>query len=248
MHKFELNNLSVITKEGVAEKTVVEGISLTVKSGEIHVLMGPNGSGKSSFVNALFGHPAHRVAAGAMLLDGEDITALPTEKKARLGLFLSMQHAPEIRGVTMLAFLHRAQREMAGDKGGETSVFDFANELEEKMEAFGIPKSLLSREVMGGFSGGEKKQAEAAQLLALKPRFAFLDEIDSGVDVDSLSKVFAAIRALAREGTGFLLITHYPALLKKITPDFVHVMKGGKIVKSGGHELAREVEEKGFGA
>lgn len=240
MHKFELNNLIVEAKG----KRVADGVSLSMKSGEIHVLMGPNGSGKSSLVNALFGHPTFRITGGKMFLDGEDITALPTEQKARRGLFLSLQHAPEIAGVTMLNFLYRASKEIRAST--EESIFDFAKKLEERLETFGIPKGLLTREVMSGFSGGEKKQAEAAQLLALEPRFAFLDEIDSGVDVDSLSKVFAAIRALAEGGTGFLLISHYPALLKKITPDFVHVMKEGRIVKSGGRELAREVEERGF--
>lgn len=239
MHNFELNNISVETKE----KRVATDVSLSMKSGEVHVLMGPNGSGKSSLLSAVFGHPTYKIAAGAVLVDGDDVTAIPTEKKAKRGLFLSMQHIPEIKGVSMLNFLHRAHKELSGK---DVSVLDFNKELGAKMEALGIPKEYLRRGVNEGFSGGERKLAEAIQLLALSPKFAFLDEIDSGVDVDSLSKVFAVIDTLKKEGTGFLLITHYSALLKKITPDFVHVMKDGALVRSGGVGLAREIAEKGF--
>lgn len=239
MHTLEIKNLNIETNG----KRTVENVSLAIRSGEIHILMGPNGSGKSSLLNGLFGHPNHKLS-GNVILDGEDITALSTDKKAKKGLFLSMQNIPEISGVGMLNFLHRAYRELTGNEG--VSILDFNKEVGERIEHFGISREFLKRQVNSGFSGGEKKQAEMLQLLALRPKFAFLDEIDSGVDVDSLHKVFSIIGALKKEGVGFLLITHYPNILKKITPDYVHIMKEGKIVKSGGEELAREIEEKGF--
>jgi len=238
MNTLEIKKFNVET----GGKQVASDISLSMKEGEIHILMGPNGSGKSSFLNGLFGHPRYK-ASGSMVLDGKDISDLPTEKKAGLGLFFSTQHVPEISGVSMLNFLHRAYRDTRGDN---VSVLEFNKETGERADKFGISKEFLSRQVNYGFSGGEKKQAEMLQLITLKPKFAFLDEIDSGVDVDSLRRVFSAIEALKKEGVGFLLITHYPDILKKITPDFVHVMKEGKIVNSGGKDLAEEIAEKGF--
>ncbi|MEK7662061.1 MAG: Fe-S cluster assembly ATPase SufC [Patescibacteria group bacterium] len=238
MHSLDIKNLTVET----GGKRVASGISLSIKGGEIHILMGPNGSGKSSLLNGLLGHPRYKVS-GFISFDDKDITELPTEKRAALGIFLSMQHVPEISGVSMLSFIHRAY---SGIIGKNISILEFSKTISERADKFGIPKEFLSRQVNSGFSGGEKKQAEILQLLALRPNFALLDEIDSGVDVDSLHKVFTAIEALKKEGVGFLLITHYPNILKKITPDFVHVMKDGKIVKSGGKDLAEEIAEKGF--
>ena len=240
MHKLELKNINIETKD----KRTVEDVSFSMNSGEIHVLMGPNGSGKSSLLNGIFGHPKYKISGGEIKLDEKDITELSTDKKAKSGLFLSMQIVPEILGVTMLNFLHRAYREISGSS---VSVLDFNKEVGERAEKFGIPKDFLRRHVNSGLSGGEKKQAEMLQLLALNPKFAFLDEIDSGVDVDSLNNVFSVIEGLKKEGVGFLLITHYPNILKKITPDFVHIMKNGKIVKSGGQELVHEIEKNGFG-
>ncbi len=240
MHKLELKNISVSTQS----KKVVHDISLTINSGEVHILMGPNGSGKSSLVNALFGHPKYEIAEGKILLDEKDVTLLTTEKKAKEGMFLSMQYLPEIAGVTMGQFLHKAYR---GIKGGDESVILFHKKMSDKADLLGIDKSFLSRHVNSGLSGGEKKQSEVLQMAVLGPKFAVLDEIDSGVDIDSLGKIFGAISKLSKEGTGFLLITHYPNILKKITPDYVHIMKEGKIVKSGGQELARVVETGGFG-
>jgi len=205
--------------------------------------MGPNGSGKSSLVNAIFGHPKHKITEGKIALDGKDITNLPTDEKARKGLFLSMQYLPDIEGVTLGNFLYKAHKSITNS---DTSVLDFYKELEKKAQSIGISKDFLSRPINAGLSGGEKKQSEILQLLALSPEFAFLDEIDSGVDVDSLKKVFAGIDMLKKQGTGFLLITHYTKILHQIMPDHVHVMKDGKIIKSGGHELVEEVEEKGF--
>ena len=240
MHTLEINNLKVAHKDG---KEIVHGVSLAVKSGELHIVMGPNGSGKTTFLNALFGHPSYVISGGTIVLDGENITNIPTEKKAEKGLFLSMQYPPEVAGVTVLSFLHRAYRLI---KGEEIAVLDFYRTLEEKLKKINIDPALLKRFVNVGFSGGEKKQGEVVQLLALAPRFAFLDEIDSGVDVDALGKVFAGIEMLRKEGTAFVIVTHHGAILERVKPDFVHIMKDGQIVRSGGAELAREILTKGF--
>lgn len=239
MHTLELNNITV-TRE---HKTIVDGVSLAVKSGEVHIVMGPNGSGKSTLLNAVMGHPTYEVTVGSLLLDGEDIVSVPTEKKAARGLMLSMQYLPAIEGVTMVSFLYRAYRTI---KGSDISVIDFNKMLTEKVRTAGLDEGLLKRFVNVGFSGGEKKQAEIIQLLALEPAFALLDEIDSGVDIDSLGKVFGAIETMRKAGTGFVIVTHLGSILEKITPDHVSVMKEGKIVRTGGPELAREVLEKGF--
>ena len=238
MNSLEIKNFTVET----GGKLVASDVSFSMKSGEIHVLMGPNGSGKSSLLNGLFGHPRYK-SSGSIILGGKDIAGLPTEKKARLGLFLSMQNVPEIEGVSMLNFLHRAHVSISGKN---ISILEFNKTIGERADSFGIPKEFISRKVNAGFSGGERKQSEILQLLALCPKFAFLDEIDSGVDVDSLDKVFSAVEAGKKDGIGFLLVTHYPNILKKIIPDCVHIMKGGKIVKSGGKDLALEIAEKGF--
>lgn len=249
MHTLEFKNIIVEregpnpSEHGRAGKTVVDEVSLSVKSGEVHVIMGPNGSGKSTLLNAVMGHPAYKVLGGTIALDGEDITMLPTEGKAEKGIILSMQYLPAIDGVTMITFLHRAYRLL---KSTEISILDFNRMLVEKVRAAGLDEGLLKRFVNVGFSGGEKKQAEIMQLLVLEPTFALLDEIDSGVDVDSLGKVFGTIETMRKNGTGFIVVTHSGAILEKITPDRVSVMKGGKIVRSGGVELAREILSKGF--
>ncbi len=242
MHTLAIDNLKVTHKDG---KEIVHGVSFAVKSGELHIIMGPNGSGKSTFLNALLGHPSYAVSGGTVTLDGEDITNLPTEKKAGKGLFLSLQYPPEVAGVTVLSFLHHAYRLI---KGKEISVLDFYRELEEKLKKINIDPVLLKRFLNVGFSGGEKKQGEVVQLIALAPRFAFLDEIDSGVDVDALEKVFAGIEMLRKDGTAFVIVTHHGAILERVKPDFVHMMKDGQIVRSGGEELAREILNKGFGS
>ena len=239
MSTLKLNNIT-IEREG---KIVVNDASLEVHSGEVHIIMGPNGSGKSTLLNALMGHPAYKVTGGTMVLDDEDIISLPPEKKASKGIFLSMQYLPGIAGVTMLSFLHRAYRLL---KGSEISVPNFYKALTAKVKAAGLDESLIKRFVNVDFSGGEKKQGEIIQLLALEPKFALLDEIDSGVDIDSLTKVFSGIEQLRKEGTGFLIVTHLGTILEKVTPDRVSVMKGGTIVCTGGAELAREILTKGF--
>jgi len=241
MSNLELKNISVVTKDN--ENTVVNDVSLSVKSGEVHIIMGPNGSGKSSLVNAIAGHPKYKIKSGEVVLGGDNITDIAVDKKAKLGLFLSQQYLPEVDGVTLTNFLHKAYNTL---KDMQTPILEFHKYLTAKAESVGISTEFLSRSLNTGLSGGEKKQSEILQLLALEPKFAFLDEIDSGVDIDSLDKVFAGIELLKKEGTGFVLITHYTNILSKLMPDKVHVMKGGKIVKSGGHELVKEIEEKGF--
>lgn len=241
MSNLDIQNFTVTT----GGKTVVSDMSLHLKSGEIHVLMGPNGSGKSSLLNAIMGHPKYILTAGTMLLDGEDITELPTEKKAKAGLFLSLQHLPEIAGVTLTNFLHRAYKEL---KDGKETPLEFYKMMDARAKEFGIDPTFLKKHVNKGLSGGEKKQSEVLQLLVLEPKFAFLDEIDSGVDVDAMKRIFTVIEHLRGKGVGFLLVTHYSNILKSLTPDHVHVMKDGKLVLSGGKELALKIARDGFDA
>ncbi len=226
------------------ERTILDGVSFALKSGELHVLMGANGSGKSSLLNAIMGHPTYHVTAGAVVLDGTDITELATEKKARAGIFLSLQHLPEIAGVTLTNFLYRAHKSITPESN--LSPLDFYKMMEIRANEYGIDPTFLKKHLNTGLSGGEKKQSEVLQLLALEPKFALLDEIDSGVDVDALKRLFAVIDALRKKGVGFLLVTHYSKLLEHITPDRVHVMNGGKIVASGEKELAEKISREGF--
>ncbi|OGZ04719.1 MAG: Fe-S cluster assembly ATPase SufC [Candidatus Lloydbacteria bacterium RIFCSPHIGHO2_01_FULL_49_22] len=240
MSELTINNVTVRT----SDKIVVDGASLTIKSGEIHVLMGPNGSGKSSLLNAIMGHPKYEIRGGSVMLDGEDITTLATEKKARAGIFLSLQHLPEIAGVTLTNFLFRAHKSMKPES--EVTPLEFFKLMEAKAKEFGIDPSYLRKHLNAGLSGGEKKQSEVLQLLALEPKFALLDEIDSGVDIDALKRVFAVISALRDRGMGFLLVTHYSKLLEHITPDAVTVIKEGRVVASGKGELVEKIAKEGF--
>jgi Fe-S cluster assembly ATP-binding protein len=240
MSDLKVQNFTVQT----SGKTVVDGASFALKSGEVHVLMGPNGSGKSSLLNAIMGHPKYQIAGGEINLDEEDITTLPTEKKARTGIFLSLQHLPEIAGVTLTNFLYRAHKAITPED--EISPLDFYKHMEGKAKEFGIDPTFLRKHLNAGLSGGEKKQSEVLQLLALEPKFALLDEIDSGVDIDALKRVFAVIDALKAKGVGFLIVTHYSKLLEHITPDKVHIMKEGRIVASGGSELVEKISKAGF--
>ncbi len=240
MSVLEVNKLTIQT----GGKTVVDGASFALASGEVHVLMGPNGSGKSSLLNAIMGHPNYKIVGGEIVLDEENITTLATEKKAHAGIFLSLQHLPEIAGVTLTNFLFRAHKSIKPED--EIAPLDFYKLMEGKAKEFGIDPTFLRKQLNTGLSGGEKKQSEVLQLLALEPKFALLDEIDSGVDIDALKRVFTVINALRAKGIGFLLVTHYSKLLEHITPDQVHIMKDGKIVASGGAELVEKISKEGF--
>lgn len=239
MHTLELRDISVAADN----RTLIEGVSLTLRSGEVHVLMGPNGSGKSSLLNVIMGHPKYKLSSGSVVLDGEDITLLTTEGKAKAGLFLSLQHLPEIAGVSMTSFLHRAYKEI---KGSAITPLDFYKMAEKMANDAGLDPVFLRKHVNTGLSGGEKKQSEVLQLLVLEPKFAFLDEIDSGVDIDAMKRVYAGINMLREKGIGFLLVTHYANILEHIKPDMVHVMRGGKIAVSGGNELIERITVNGF--
>lgn len=223
---------------------IVKGVSLSVKPGEIHALMGPNGSGKSTLASALMGHPAFAITSGSIVLDGVDLTSLTPDKRAKARLFLSMQYPPSVTGVPLSHFLRTARQAITGEK---LSVPAFHALLKEKMAQLSMDPSFAMRSVNEGFSGGEKKRAEILQLLVLQPKYAVLDETDSGLDVDALKIVAQGIaRAREEQKTGILLITHYTRILEVLTPDYVHVLSDGKIIQSGGPELAKAIEEKGY--
>lgn len=239
--KLDLHNISV----EVDGTEVVHDVSLSLTSGTVAVLMGKNGSGKSSLVNALMGHPSYAISAGRLLLDDDDITALAPDKKAQKGLYLSLQHTPNVGGVTLATFLHKAYEAV---QCRTVPALEFYLECKTKAETLGLESTLLDRPLAQGLSGGEKKQSEALQLAILAPRFAFLDETDSGVDISALGKVFAAIQQAAANGTGVLLISHHPSLLTHLTPTHVYVMERGVLVQSGDATLAAYIAANGFSA
>jgi len=238
---FQISNLHVAC-EG---KEIVKGVSLEVKPGEVHALMGPNGSGKSTLANALMGHPKYQITEGRIQIDGKDVTNLPAHERARFGLFLSMQYPPEIPGVTVSSFLRTALNAVRASK---LTVLQFHKLLKEKMAELKMDPAFSRRHLNEGFSGGEKKRAEILQMTVLEPKYAVLDETDSGLDVDALKVVTDGINKLRGPDLGILLITHYARILNYVTPDTVHVMKGGQIVKTGGKELADVIEADGFDA
>jgi Fe-S cluster assembly ATP-binding protein len=231
----------------IAGKEILKGIDLTVDRGKIHALMGPNGSGKSTLAFSITGHPQYEVTGGSVELDGEDMLALPPDKRARAGLFLSFQYPAAIPGVKVANFLHAARQ---AERPGDLPPAKFRALLVEKMEQLGIDPSFMGRYLNDGFSGGEKKRIEMLQLAVLAPKYAILDETDSGLDIDALKDVGSSIAALraSEEGrnTGFLIITHYPRILSYVVPDVVHVMIDGRIVKTGGHDLAHRIEREGY--
>ena len=226
---------------------ILKGIDLTVEPGKVHALMGPNGSGKSTLALSLAGHPHYDVTAGTATLDGEDLLALAPDKRARAGLFLSFQYPAAIPGVKVPNFLYAARQAV---RPGELTPAKFRALLLEKMDVLGMDPSFLGRYLNDGFSGGEKKRLEMLQLAVLAPKYAIMDETDSGLDVDALKDVGNTVKALraSDEGrpTGFLIITHYPRILQYVTPDVVHVMIDGRIVKTGGPDLAQRVEREGY--
>ncbi len=231
----------------VADKPILNGIDLTVEPGKVHALMGPNGSGKSTLAFSLTGHPQYHVTGGTATLDGEDLLALSPDKRARAGLFLSFQYPAAIPGVKVANFLHAARQ---AQRPGSLPPAKFRALLYEKMELLGMDPSMTGRYLNDGFSGGEKKRLEMLQLAMLAPKYAILDETDSGLDVDALKAVGESIGSLREsdEGrdTGFLIITHYPRILEYVTPDVVHVMIDGRIAMTGDAELAHRIEREGY--
>jgi Fe-S cluster assembly ATP-binding protein len=227
----------------VEGKDILKGIDLVVRQGETHALMGPNGSGKSTLANVLMGRPGYVITGGRIVFKGEDISKLTADKRAERGLFLAMQYPVEIPGVSIVNFLRTAYKNV---KGEEINALAFRKHMKEKMNLLGIEDAMVQRYVNHGFSGGEKKKNEILQLAVLEPEIAVLDETDSGLDIDALKAVAGGVAQLIGPNLGVLLITHYQRILNYITPDFVHVMIGGRIVKSGGKELAHELEEKGY--
>ncbi|MBP1620841.1 MAG: sufC [Acidobacteria bacterium] len=226
----------------VADKDVVKGVDLAVRAGEIHAIMGPNGSGKSSLANGLMGHPLYRLE-GSLTLNGEDVTGLSPDEKARRGMFLAFQYPVAVPGVTVASFLRAA---VSARRGAEVPVREFRKELLEKMAQLDMDPAFAGRYLNDGFSGGEKKRLEILQLLMLKPSFALLDETDSGLDIDALKIVAEGINAAAQQDVGMVMVTHYQRLLNYVKPHVVHVFMDGRIVRTGGPELALELEERGY--
>ena len=239
----EIKNLHA-TAEG---QEILRGIDLTVNPGEIHAIMGPNGSGKSTLAQVLAGHPAYEVTEGSVRFDGQDLLDMQPEERACAGLFLAFQYPVAIKGITNAYFLRSAVNAVRKQRGEEEmDVLDFVEVLEQKLEAIGWDDSLMNRPVNDGFSGGEKKRNEILQMAILEPKLAVLDETDSGLDIDALKIVADAVNKLRRPDNATVIVTHYQRLLDYIVPDRVHVLAGGLIVKSGGKELALELEERGY--
>jgi Fe-S cluster assembly ATP-binding protein len=245
MPELEIKNLHV----AVADKQILKGLDLTVRSGEVHALMGPNGSGKSTLANAIMGHPTLEVTEGQILFDGEDITEAAPDERSRMGLFMAFQYPVSVPGVTVTKYLrtvmnaHRAQR---GEE--EVSLREFRKTVEEAMELVNVPREFSSRYLNEGFSGGEKKRMEILQLALQQPRIAVLDETDSGLDIDALNVVAHGVNTVAKQANmGVLIITHYQRILHMVEPQRVSVMFDGRIAKEGGPELVEQLEREGYG-
>ena len=226
---------------------ILHGVDLTIRTGEVHAIMGPNGSGKSTLAQVLAGHPAYTVTGGTVTYEGKDLLALAPEERAREGVFLAFQYPVEIKGITNAYFLRSALNAIRKHRGlEELDPIDFIGVLEEKAKAVELGDEMMNRPVNDGFSGGEKKRNEILQMAVLEPRLAILDETDSGLDIDALKTVANAVNRLRRPDNATLIVTHYQRLLNYITPDFVHVLADGRIVRSGGKELAHELEARGY--
>ena len=231
----------------VEGREILRGVDLTVRTGEAHAIMGPNGSGKSTLAQVLAGHPAYTVTAGSVSYEGKDLLAMTPEDRAREGVFLAFQYPVAIRGITNAYFLRSAVNAIRKHRGEEQlGPVEFMDALEEKLKVIGWDDSYLNRPVNEGFSGGEKKRNEILQLAVLEPRLAILDETDSGLDIDALKTVAQTVEKLRRPDNATVIVTHYYRILTHIQPDVVHVLSAGRIVKSGGKELALELEEKGY--
>jgi len=241
MSTLEIKDLHV----EIEGKEILKGVNLTLKTGEIAAIMGPNGTGKSTLSAAIMGNPNYEVTKGEILFDGVNILELEVDERARMGLFLAMQYPSEIPGITNAEFL-RAAMNAGKEEDEKISIRDFIKKLDEKMELLNMKEEMAERYLNEGFSGGEKKRNEILQLLMLEPTFALLDEIDSGLDIDALKVVSKGVNAMRGEGFGAMIITHYQRLLNYITPDVVHVMMEGRVVLSGGPELAARLEREGY--
>ena len=237
--ELEIRDLCV----SVENKRILNGINLRVRQGEIHALMGPNGSGKSTLAMTIMGFPKFKITSGEILFNGKNVQEMLPHERARAGLFLSFQYPSEVPGVNMLSFLRNA---LNAKRETPISVQDFQKLVKEKSELLKIDESFISRALNVGFSGGEKKRSEIFQLAVLEPKIAMLDETDSGLDIDTLKTVAKGIKQISGPNIGILLITHYQRILNYITPHYVHVMIDGRIVKSGGKELAEKLEAQGY--
>jgi Fe-S cluster assembly ATP-binding protein len=234
-------------RASAGEKEILRGISLAVNPGEVHAVMGPNGSGKSTLAQVLAGHPAYEVTGGSVTYDGKDLLDMEPEERAQAGVFLAFQYPVEIPGVTNAYFLRAAYNEIRKARGEEEiDSIDFLDVLEEKLKLVDWGPEIMSRAVNSGFSGGEKKRNEILQLAVLEPRLAILDETDSGLDIDALRIVANGVNKLRTRDRSFIVVTHYQRLLNYIVPDYVHVLSAGRIVMSGGKELALELEARGY--
>ncbi|MDA4134563.1 MAG: Fe-S cluster assembly ATPase SufC [Thaumarchaeota archaeon] len=243
MAKLEIRDLHV----SVEGNEILKGVDLTINQGEVHALMGPNGSGKSTLAYTLLGHTKYKVTKGDILIDGQSILGFTPDKRAKSGLFLAFQYPVTVPGVTMFSFLRAAYNSVHTDEKNQApTLFEFREAMNEKMKLLGVDESFMNRYLNEGFSGGEKKRAEILQLALMKPKFAILDETDSGLDIDALRVVAEGVSKLAGNDLGVLIITHYQRILKYIKPNYVHVLYEGKITASGGEELSLKLEEKGY--
>jgi Fe-S cluster assembly ATP-binding protein len=234
-------------RANAGDKEILKGISLTVNAGEVHAIMGPNGSGKSTLAQVLAGHPGYEVTGGSVTYDGKDLLDMEPEERAQAGVFLAFQYPVEIPGVTNAYFLRSAYNELQKARGlPEADPLEFLDVMTEKLKVVDLDESMLQRSVNAGFSGGEKKRNEILQLAVLEPRLAILDETDSGLDIDALRTVADGVNRLRSDNRSFVVVTHYQRLLNYIVPDHVHVLVNGRIAKSGGKELALELEARGY--
>ena len=239
----DINNLHA----SVDGKEILKGIDLTVNAGEIHAVMGPNGSGKSTLAQVLAGHPSYEVTGGTVTYNGQDLLAMDPEVRAQAGVFLAFQYPVEIPGVSNAYFLRSAYNEIRKANGQEeVDPIEFLGIMDERLKLVDMSEEMLNRSVNAGFSGGEKKRNEILQMAVLEPKLAILDETDSGLDIDALKIVAHGVNALKRPDSATIVVTHYQRLLNYIVPDYVHVLVNGRIVKSGGKELALELEERGY--
>lgn len=241
MTTLTIKNLHV----SIEEKEILKGFDLTVNTGEVHAIMGPNGAGKSTLAAAIMGHPSYEVTDGEIWLDDINILELDVNERAVAGLFIAVQYPSEVPGVTNASFLRAAMNARRSEED-KISILDFIKKLDENMDVLDMPEEMAERYLNEGFSGGEKKRNEILQLMMLEPEIAILDEIDSGLDIDALRVVSKGINSMRGDGFGAIIITHYQRLLNYITPDYVHIVIDGKVVKSGDAELAKRLEKEGY--